>query len=64
MAANYGVIQVKYRVPDTIQGQSDERLMKNLADDEHSPVSLADINKRFEVMEAIPFDGWPKACKI
>ena len=64
MGADYGVIQVTYRAPETTQVQSDERLMKNLADDEYSSVFLADIKKRFEGKEAIQFDGWPKACKI
>ena len=64
MSADCGVIQVRYRTPDTTQGQSDECLMKSLADDEHSAVSLAGIKKRFEGMEDAPFDGWPKACKI
>lgn len=64
MGADYGVIQVSFRALDTTQGQSDERLMKSLADDEHSSVSLSDIKKSFEGMESTPFDGWPRALKI
>lgn len=64
MGGEYNVTQVTYRHPDAIKGQSDDRLMKNLADDEHAPVNLADIKRRFEGLEPLPFGNWPRANKI
>ncbi|WP_324030056.1 hypothetical protein GC087_06720 [Pantoea sp. JZ2] len=64
MDGNYNFSQVTYRGPEAIKGQSDDRLMKNMADAQHSPVNLADIKKRFEGMEKISFGNWPEANKI
>ncbi|WP_165446225.1 hypothetical protein [[Erwinia] mediterraneensis] len=48
----------------SISEGSEMRLMENMADDEHSAVSLSDIEKRFEGVEMSAFNGWPSAKKI